>query len=159
MAAASTRAALADMFKTIYVGKDLTNHSKRKTPLGDKVTKKDDIYGSGLQLPFNGGLNWGISPTLASTTDPLATSGGFKKWSITETKQLYGRLTLDNLGMMRSKKDVGAFLQLRAKETEEILANMKMQRLGHQLWGDGSGALAQCVAVTGSDPVQSQSRR
>lgn len=153
MAAASTRAALADMFKTIYVGKDLTNHSKRKTPLGDKVKKLDDIYGSGLQLPFNGGLNWGISPVLDSTTNPTATSGGFKKWSITDTKQLYGRLGLDNLGMMRSKKDIGAFLQLRAKETEEILANMKMQRLGHQLWGDGSGALAQVVSVTGADPV------
>lgn len=153
MAAASTRTALADMFKTIYVGKDLTNFSKRKTPLGDKVKKLDDIYGASLVIPFNGGLNWGISPTLSSTTDPLPASGSFKKWTISDTVQLYGRLTLDNLGMMRSKKDIGAFMQMRVKETEEILANMKMQRLGHQLWGDGSGALAQVVSVTGANPV------
>jgi len=153
MAAASTRTALADMFKTIYVGKDLTNHSKRKTPLGDKITKKDDFYGDGFTIGFNGGLNWGVSPTLSSTTDPLASASGFKKWVITETNQLYGRLTLDNLSMMRSKKDIGAFLQIRQKETEAILANMKMLRLGHQLWGDGSGALAQVVSVTGADPV------
>lgn len=153
MAAASTRAALENMFKTVYMGKDLTNHSKRKTPLGDKVTKKDDFYGGVLELPFNGGLNWGISPTLSSTTDPTPTPGGFKRWQLTDTKQLYGRLTIDNLSQMRSKKDIGAWLQIRAKETEEILANMKMQRLGHQLWGDGSGALAQVVSVTGADPV------
>lgn len=153
MAAASTRAALTDMFKTIYSGRDLTNFSKRKTPLGDKVAKKDDVYGNGLELPFNGGLNWGISPSLDSTTNPTPTAGSFKKWTITDTKQLYGRLTLDNLSMMRSKKDIGAWLQMRAKETEEILANMKMQRLGHQLWGDGSGALAQVVSVTGANPV------
>lgn len=153
MAAASTRAALVDMFKTVYQGRDLTNFSKRKTPLGDKVSKKDDFYGDNLTIPFNGGLNWGISPTLSSTTDPTPTAGGFKKWVLTDTKQLYGRLTLDNLSMMRGSRDIGAFLKLKAKETEEILANMKMQRLGHQLWGDGSGALAQVVSVTGADPV------
>jgi hypothetical protein len=153
MAAASTRTALANMFKTVYSGRDLTNHSKRKTPLGDKISKKDDFYGANITIPFNGGLNWGISPTLDSTTNPLPMSGGFKQWVITDTKQLYGRLTIDNLSQMRSKKDIGAWLQVRAKETEEILANMKMQRLGHQLWGDGSGALAQVVSVTGADPV------
>jgi hypothetical protein len=136
------------MFKTLYLGQDLVNRSKVKTPLGDKIKKADDFYGDSLVFPVNYGLNWGIAPTLTAST-PTPVSGKFKKWVLSDTKQMYGKLTLDNLSMKRASKDVGAYLRLKAKETSEIVDNMKMQRLGHQVWGSGNAVLARVESVTG----------
>lgn len=151
MPAASTRAALSDAFKTIYKG-DLTNRSKRKTPLGSKVKKVDDFYGESLTLFMNWGLNHGIHPTLSATL-PSAVSGKVNKWIIPETADLYGRLTLDNPSMMRASKDIGSFIRIKAKEVDGILSNLRMQRLGTHLWADGAGDLAQIESVTGSNPI------
>lgn len=151
MAAASTRAALSDAFKTIYKG-DLTNRSKRKTPLGQKIKKLDDFYGESLTLFHNFGLNHGIYPTLSATL-PTAVSGKVAKWIIPETADLYGRLTLDNPSMMRASKDIGSYIRIKAKEVDGILSNLRMQRLGTHLWADGAGDLARIESVTGSNPV------
>lgn len=152
MPAVSTRTALTDMYRTVFVGKDLTNMSKRKTPLGDKIPKKADFVGDSMTIPFNQGMNWGIHPTLTST-EPVGKAGNFKKWVVPDTNQLYGKLYIDSLSMMRSEKEVGAWLKLRVKETEDILDNMKMARLGWQLWDDGSNSIGRVASVTGSDPV------
>lgn len=150
MAAASTKAALLNMFKDVYLNRDLTNHSYRKTPLGDLVTKKDDFYGNNLIFPFNYGVNVGIHPTLTSSL-PTATAGSFAKWTMNDTKAMYGRLTLDNPGMMRASKDIGSYLRIKQKETRDILTHMKTIRLGWQLWGDGSSSIGRAVsAVTGA---------
>ena len=48
MAAASVQSALSKMYKNIYKGRDLSNMSKRKTPLGRKIAVKDELYGASL---------------------------------------------------------------------------------------------------------------
>ena len=150
MAAASTKAALIKMFKDVYLNRDLTNYSFRKTPLGDVVKKVDDFYGNNLIFPFNYGVNTGIYPTL-DATNPAGRAGTFDKWVMDDTKPMYGRLTLDNPSMMRASKDIGSYLRLKQKETKEILTHMKTIRLGWQLWGDGSSAIGRIAeAVTGA---------
>lgn len=151
MTAASTRAAVADMYKIVYSGRDLTNFSKRKTPFLDLITKSDDFYGASLSIPINLGLNHGIYPGL-DATNPVPTAGRWKNWSITDTQDLYGRNTINIPSMMRAKKDIGAWMKLRQKETSELLANMKMQR-AIELWGAGTSQLAVVASVVGSDPI------
>lgn len=151
MAAASTKAALLKMFKDVYLNRDLTNFSFRKTPLGDQVKKLDDLYGANLIFPFNYGVNAGLYPSL-DATNPAARAGTFDKWTMdVDGKPMYGRLTLDIPSMMRAAKDIGSYLRLKQKETKEILTHMKTVRLGWQLWGDGSSSIGRVNAtVTGA---------
>jgi hypothetical protein len=154
MSSASTIAALQKMYKTVYMGRDLSNQAKRKTPAYDAVQKFDDFDGANLTFPFNFGM-----PTSVATTLPVAqagaTSSSFDNWVMTTRKTLYGVLTIDAQSMRAARKDIGAFLRLRQKETTELMAYMKMILGGHAFWGDGAGNLAQVVSITGTNPVTS----
>lgn len=152
MASASTISALQKMYKTIYHGRDLTNQAKRRTPCYDMVAKYDDFDGAELKFPFNYALPVGVSPSFSlAQANPKASK--FDNWVMTTRKTLYGFLTIDAQAMKASRKDIGAFLRLRQKETNEILAYMKQVLGGHAFWGDGAGDLARVTAVTGSDPA------
>jgi hypothetical protein len=154
MSSASTISALQKMYKTVYMGRDLTNQAKRKTPAYDAVTKMDDFDGANLTFPFNYGVPTSVSPVFA-TAQQNANSSTFDNWVMTTRKTLYGVLTIDAQAMKAARKDIGSFLRMRQKETNEILAYMKMVLGGHAFWGDGAGNLAQITAVTGSNPVTS----
>ena len=155
MPAVSTQSALALMYKKIYKGRDLSNASKRKTPLGKKIAVKDELYGDNLTYPIRRGLGWGVGTSLDAAT-PAAKSGIFSNWvvSYTDTSKLYGRVTVDNPSVMRASRDIGAFMRLTQKEIQDTLDNMTMIRYGNQLWSDGAGDIAQILAVTGA-PVTS----
>jgi hypothetical protein len=154
MSSASTIAALQKMYKTVYMGRDLANQAKRKTPAYDAVQKMDDFDGANLTFPFNYGMPVGVS-TSFPVAQQNAVASKFDNWVMTTRKTLYGFLTIDAQAMKAARKDIGAFLRLRQKETNEILAYMKMVLGGHAFWGDGAGNLAQVTAVTGANPVTS----
>lgn len=154
MPSASTIAALQKMYKTVYMNRDLANQAKRKTPAYDAVSKFDDFDGANLTFPFNYAM-----PNSVATTLPVAQSGAnsssFDNWVMTTRKTLYGVLTIDAQSMAAARKDIGAFLRLRQKETNELMAYMKMVLGGHAFWGDGAGNLSRVVGVTGSNPATS----
>lgn len=147
---ASTISALQKMFKTVYLGRNLANQSKRKTPAYDKVpSKSDDFDGKELVFPFNQDVPVGVSPKFAKAkANPKAST--FDNWRMDTRKKLYGFLTIDGEAMHASRKDIGAWLRMRQKETNEIRDYMKMVLGGHAFWGDGAGDLAQIESVTGN---------
>jgi hypothetical protein len=154
MASASTIAALQKMYKTIYHGRDLSNQAKRRTAAYDMVAKYDDFDGANLTFPFNYALPVGVSPSFSlAQASPQASK--FDNWVMTTRKTLYGFLTINAEAMKAARKDIGAFLRLRQKETNEILAYMKMVLGGQAFWGDGAGNMAQVLTVTGSNPATS----
>jgi hypothetical protein len=142
------------MYKTVYMNRDLTNQAKRKTPAYDSVQKFDDFEGASLVFPFNDGVPTGVSKTV-SGAQALAASSTFDNWTMSTRKKLYGVLTIDAESMLAARKDVGAFLRLKQKETNELMAYMKMVLGGHAFWGDGAGNLSRIIAVTGAAPVTS----
>jgi hypothetical protein len=152
MSSASTISALQKMYKTIYQGRDLSNQAKRRTAAYDMVAKYDDFDGANLTFPFNYAMPTGVSPQFSlAQASPQASK--FDNWVMTTRKTLYGFLTINAEAMKASRKDIGAFLRLRQKETNEILAYMKMVLGGHAFWGDGAGNMSQVSAVTGSNPA------
>lgn len=140
------------MYKTVYMGKDLANQAKRKTTAYDMVAKYDDFDGANLTFPFNYNMPVGVSPSF-SLAQASPTASGFDNWVMTTRKTLYGFLTIDALAMKAARKDIGAFLRLRQKETNEILSYMKMVLGGHAFWGDGAGNIGKISAVTGANPI------
>jgi hypothetical protein len=152
---ASTVSALQKMYKTVYLGRNLANQSKRKTPAYDKVpSKHDDFDGEALVFPFNQDMPVSVSPSFTlGKASPKAST--FDKWRMEDVKSLYGFLTIDALSMKRARKDIGAFLRLRQKETNEIRDYMKMLLGGHYFWGDGAGNIGQVLSKTGTNPVTS----
>lgn len=154
MASASTIAALQTMYKTVYKGRDLTNQAKRKTAAYDMVAKYDDFVGANLTFPFNYNMPVGVSSSFSvAQANPKAS--GFANWVMSTRKTLYGFLTIDAQAMKAARDDIGAFLRLRQKETNEILSYMKMVLGGHAFWGDGAGNMGQVLAVAGSNPITS----
>lgn len=154
MASASIKSALTAMYKTVYMNRDLANQAKRKTPAYDSVQKFDDFDGDNLTFPFNDGVPVGVGVSVASAQANV-TASSFDKWVMSTRKKLYGVLTIDAESMLAARKDVGAFLRLRQKETNELMAYMKMVLGGHAFWGDGAGNLGQVIARTGTNPVTS----
>lgn len=154
MSSASTMTALEKMYKTIYKNRDLANQAKRKTTAYDLVSKYDDFDGASLVFPFNYNMPVGVSPSF-SLAQASPTASGFDKWTMSTRKTLYGFLTIDAQAMKAARSDIGAFLRLRQKETDEILAYMKMVLGGHAFWGDGAGNIGQVLSKTGTDPVTS----
>ena len=155
MASASTIAALQKMYKTVYMNRDLANQAKRKTPAYDSVRKFDDFDGANLTFPFNDSMPAGVGTTLSSAQS-LATSSSFDNWVMSTRKKLYGVLTIDAEAMRAARKDIGSFLRLRQKETNELMSYMKMILGGHAFWGDGAADLSRVVAVAGGpNPITS----
>lgn len=152
MSSASTIAALTKMYKTVYMGRDLANQAKRKTPAYDSIRKYDDFDGANLTFPFNDSLAVGVASTLP-VAQANAVASSFDNWVLSTRKKLYGVLTIDAEAMAASRKDIGAFLKLRMKETNELMSYMKMVLGGHAFWGDGAGDLAQVVSITGANPA------
>lgn len=152
MAPQSTISALQKMYKTIYLGRDLANQAEVRTPAYDQVRKMMDFYGASLVFPFNQDLPQGISSTKTqSRTDASAST--FDAWTMSVRKTLFGTLTISSEAMYASTKDIGAFLRLRQKETDELVDAMKMVLGGHAFWGDGAGDIGAVASVTGSDPA------
>src|SRR5512139_38169 len=149
---ASIKSALTTMYRTVYMNRDLTNQAKRKTPAYDSVQKFDDFDGAQLVFPFNDGVPTGVSSTL-SGAQALAAASTFDNWTMSTRKKLYGVLTIDAESMLAARKDVGAFLRLKQKETNELMAYMKMVLGGHAFWGDGAGNLSRITAVDASNPA------
>ena len=154
MSSASIKSAVEKMYKTVYMNRDLANQAKRKTPAYDSVSKSDDFDGNQLVFPFNDGVPVGVGNSVASAQS-LASSSTFDNWVMSTRKKLYGVLTIDAESMLAARKDVGAFLRLKQKETNELMAYMKMVLGGHAFWGDGAGDLGQVIARTGTNPVTS----
>lgn len=152
MSSASTISALSTMYKTIYMGRDLSNQAKRKTTAYDMVAKYDDFDGANLTFPFNYNMPVGVSPSF-SLAQASPTASGFANWVMSTRKTLYGFLTIDAQAMQAARKDIGAFLRLRQKETNEILSYMKMVLGGHAFWGDGAGNIGRIASVTGAAPI------
>lgn len=152
MAPASTLSALSKLFKTVYMNRDLTNLAKRRTPAYDVSAKYDDFYGNNLTFPFNYGL-----PVGASTAFNLAQASPqpsvVDNWVISTRKTLYGFLTISAEALYASKKDIGAFLSVRQKETQELLSYMKMVLGGRAFWGDGAGNIGKISSVDASNPA------
>jgi hypothetical protein len=93
----------------------------------------------------------GVSPSFPlAQASPKAS--GFDNWVMSTRKTLYGFLTIDAQSMKAARSDIGAFLRLKQKETNEILSYMKMILGGHAFWGDGAGNMAQITAKTGTNP-------
>src|SRR5262245_31833796 len=151
MSSASTQAALTKMFKTVYMNRDLTNQAKRKTTAYDSVAKYDDFIGEQLIFPFNYNMPVGVASQF-SVAQASPKASGFDRWIMSTRKTLYGFLTIDAQGMKAARSDMGAFLRLKQKETNEILSYMKMILGGHAFWGDGAGNMAQVSAKTGTNP-------
>jgi hypothetical protein len=152
MSSASTQAALTKMFKTVYMNRDLSNQAKRKTVAYDMTSKFDDFYGANLTFPFNYNMPVSVGPNFQKA-QANPTASGFDNWVMTTRKTLYGFLTIDAQGMKAASRDIGAYLRMRQKETNEILAYMKMVLGGHAFWGDGAGNIAQISAVTAANPI------
>lgn len=152
MSSASTITALQKMYKTIYQGRDLSNQAKRRTACYDMVAKYDDFDGAQLVFPFNYNLPVGVSPVF-SLAQASPTASGFDNWVMSTRKTLYGFLTIDAQAMKAARKDMGAFLRVRQKETNEILSYMKMVLGGNAFWGDGAGDMTRVTSVTGSNPA------
>lgn len=138
------------MYKRLYLTRSLTNMALRRTPAFKVISKHDDLDGEGSFIGLNVALPVGAS---ASRTKARANTkpSKFKKWFI-QRKKYYGFVQIEGEGLHASRRDPAAYLRLKRKEMDEMLAYIGMQ-IGASWWGDGAGDIGRVASVTGSNPV------
>jgi hypothetical protein len=150
--AASTFAALINLFKRLYVGRPeaLRNQALRRTPAFKVISKMDDLVGEGIHIPLNSALPVGAAGNFAkarANTKPSKVD----RWFI-QRKPYYGFVTVEGEAMAASRDNAGAFLKVKRKEADEAVSYIGAQ-IGASFWGDGAGNIGQIASVTGSNPV------
>lgn len=150
MSVASTFQALKDMYKRLYLTRSLTNMALRRTPAFRVMSKHDDLDGEGAYIGLNVALPVGAAANRAKAKANTKASK-FKKWFI-ERKKYYAFVQIEGEGLHASRRDPAAYLRLKRKEMDEMLAYVGMQ-IGASFWGDGAGDIGVVGSVTGSDPV------
>lgn len=145
MAAVATVAALVNMFKRLYLAKDLSNQALRRTPLFRVIPKKNDLVGEGIYIPYNYALPVGSARSFTRAQANVKASK-VDRWFV-ERKQYYGFHKIGAEAIYASRGREGAFLSAKEKEINELLKYMG-QEIGSHFWGDSSGAIGQ----TSTDP-------
>lgn len=150
MSVASTFSALIEMYKKLYLSRSLTNMALRRTPAFKVIKKYDDLDGEGQFYGLNVALPVGASASRSKAKTNTKPSK-FKKWFL-QRKKYYGFVQIEGEGLHASRRDPAAYLRLKKKEMDEMLAYIGMQ-IGASWWGDGAGNIGRVSAVTGSNPV------
>jgi hypothetical protein len=149
----ATKTTLLKMFKDQFFQGDLTRHGDIDTPLGNLITKKDKLRGSGMTWPFNYTDNEAIGPSL-DAINPVPQSTSVDRWkadALTDTSYMYGRITYSIPDAMLADGGPGSYFKIKALQTAGLLNSMKEQRLGVQVWGDGASNIGITAAnVTGA---------
>ena len=107
----------------------------------------ENVWGKEVKQLAIHGLNGGIG---AGTEDgALPTARGNRYTQFTSTlKNLYGTIEISDKALKASENNSGAFVSLLNSEMDGLIKASSFN-LGRMLFGDGSGVLAEVVAVNG----------
>jgi hypothetical protein len=147
MAAVATTSALSNLLKRLYQSRDLSNQALRRTPFFRAITRKDDLRGEGIYIPYNYGLPPNGSANFARAQANVQTSQ-VARWFV-ERKKYYGFHTISGEAIHASKGNEASFLEIKLKELDEVVKYMG-QQIGEHAWGDGTGLIGQISTDPGT---------
>jgi len=128
---AATITLLEKMYKDVFKGSNPAMLAMRGKPGLSRVTKIDDLEGHKSIYPIRVNLHTGVSHTFTDAQDN-DTVGDIYRFEIT-AKNHYAVVNFDAKALAFARSNVGSYLRLKAKETEEIL-EYAGQRMEKEFW-------------------------
>jgi hypothetical protein len=138
---------VAFIMKRLYSEKEPENLASRQRLWLTKVPKRQAFTGQSLTIPIKTGNPQSISTTVAGAQGQVGQTKGFA-WLGTRIKR-YGIAQVDGESILATGNKAGAFVELLEQEVNGTI-DEHGRRLSNDLYGDGSGALAQATAVSGA---------
>ena len=135
--------------KTYYLDVVANSLNTKVNPLLAKFEQtSSDVWGKEVRKVVTGGLNGGFGAGTETGDLPVASKNVYQQMVLT-LKNLYGTIEISDKAVRAANGNAGAFLNLLEGEMESLIRSAKLN-FGRMLFGDGSGILANVVAITGN---------
>lgn len=156
---AATMSTLQSVLKNFYIGPIRENLNQATVLLAQLKKSSKEVVGEQVILPIHIGRNWGVGArgTNGTGTLPGFISGSnianqrYNKAYFT-TKDVYGRIQISGKTIRATKTDKGAFLRVVTSETQGMVKDLSSD-INRQLFGNGTGKLAEYVAGSGTTTI------
>lgn len=145
---------LQNMLKDYYQKTDQDATMEVNVRMWDEIYKnKKDVDGIAVKAIAKVRRNMGISTTAFTNSDePTAGNRGYERASI-QPRFIKAKGLFDQQLVLMSKTDTGSFIKELAAVTDDLEESVKLN-LARQVFGDGSGKLAELTAnVTAANPA------
>lgn len=147
MATVASTSTVSYIYKSAYSGKKPENLASRDRVFFSKVKKVPGFTGNNHIYALTRRNNIGTTVTFADMQTLAGTTAG-DQFTVTH-KTRYGGNVIDRISILKAGDDKGAFTRLVTREMDSTLDDLG-HRLAVDLYGDGSGAIAQVVTGTSS---------
>lgn len=118
------------IYKDIFGGKAISMATKGK-PMLNRITKLDDLEGFQTHFPWRVHAHPGASHTFANAQSDDTANDVLRP--VISPKNTYQAIDFDAKALAASRSNVGSYLRLKAKETQEGLEYMG-QKLEREIW-------------------------
>lgn len=133
--------------KSVYLGAVTELLNTKVNPLMTKIEQtSSDVWGKEIRKAVSVGINGGIGAGDEAGALPAAHGNSYLQF-VSGLKNLYGQIEISDKAVRASADDRGAFTDLLNAELDGLLKASKFN-LGRMLYGDGTGKLAEVMAVS-----------
>ena len=108
----------------------------------------ENVWGKDVRQVVQYGINGGVGAGTEDGSLPTSSSNQYQQIAVT-LKNLYGTIEISDKAIRASENNSGAFVNLLNAEMEGLIKASTFN-LGRMLFGDGTGALADILAVDGN---------
>lgn len=147
MAAASTEAAVAHIYKHRYSDEQMADMAMRDHPRYAMLDKPEGFTGDGFYYAMDYGDPQGISGDFATAQANAASSKG--KQLFMTTRQKYMVCTIDGIAMLKARDSVGAFRKLVTDESDKAIRGLGAN-LAFDAYRTGNGMRGRVRSINGN---------
>lgn len=139
---------LSDALKTYYLPSVIDQLNYKINPFFAEIEKNsEEVTGGKIVQAVRYGRNGGVGARSEEGT--LPTPGNRKiKQAEFPTKNLFARISITDKMMKISNNDAGSFINALQQSLDDLLSDAK-DNFSRQMFGNGTGRLATCVAASG----------
>lgn len=144
-----TLATADNALKSAYLDVVSEHLDVQANPFLAKIKKTtENVWGKDVRQVVQYGINGGVGAGAEDGDLPSAASNQYQQIAVT-LKNLYGTIEISDKAIRASENSAGAFVNLLNAEMEGLIKASTFN-LGRMLFGDGSGALADVLSVSGN---------
>jgi hypothetical protein len=132
---------LSNILKEYYLGPVTEQLNNEVLLLTRLDSRSEDLVGKFAYVPLHHGRSGGIGAVGEDVDLPAAGRQSYEKATY-DLKYLYGRVRVTGPSMAKTKNEAGAFLQALKSELDGVRNDLRKD-LARQIYGDGTGAIAQ----------------
>ena len=137
---------LSNILKEYYLGPVAEQLNNEVLLLNRLDSRSEDLVGKYAYVPLHYGRNGGIGAVGEGDTLPSAGNQSYYRAKY-DLKYLYGRVQVTGPSMAKTKNEAGAFLQALKSELDGLRNDLRKD-LARQVYGDGTGVIAQAAAAS-----------